>query len=67
MTTQIMSKVHPSIFKITHLEILVKHSKNSEISEEAVSLSSNSERVKQHPNKCQGLRGTTRSTTVHKQ
>lgn len=32
-----------SIFNSSHLEILVKHSKNSQVSEEAVSLSSNSE------------------------
>lgn len=63
MTTQIMLKVHLSIFNTSPLEILVKHSRIYEISEEAESLSSNSETVKQHPNKCQGLRGT----NVHKQ
>lgn len=63
MTIQIMSKVHLNIFNISHLEILVKHIKISESSEESESLSSNSETGKQHPNKCQGLR----DTNVHKQ
>lgn len=63
MTIQIMSKVHLNIFNISHLEILVKHIKISESSEESESLSSNSETGKQNPNKCQGLR----DTNVHKQ
>lgn len=59
MTTQILSKVQLSIFDIYYLEILVKYRQISQISEETESLSMNSETVKQHPNKCQGLRGTT--------
>lgn len=54
MTIQIMSKVHLTIFNISHLEILVKHIKISDSSEEEESLSSNSETGKQHFNKCQG-------------